>query len=574
MFSFPISRAAIAVGALFIFCGVTHAQEAAPISKVAALLPPAREVNGLQLQITDAGFGEVRGDGSFYFSYDVTAPTGKWDAETLNKSVDLISLFAPDGTPLLNTDHQGKRLYSSEVSPLWKNVSAEFEIRDPARPIAATGRALSHRKFQITELPPIPSNDGEETIIQLPIEFKTVRGSQLRLEKLTRKKFGLGSKLVAYWKFLPPTDAPEVKANFENVRANYLGAGGKNIGEETTSSIDADRNGEIEIELLNVPNEARSVAYTFELIESTRRWRANDASQRVSFEIPVAALWKMAPLSVHQPAVTAVKARNESFEASWEMRDSEPEGKPQVRLWLRDLAPAPDGQIWTFKAKDATLLQKDGQPRDLFGSTWGWHSVFHTDNSLTDASETSSSFSLRRPENLTDKADVTVTAQRARTILSAHVLPLVPLPKRNDMIEFGPKEIFDGVWYLRRIIWIDDESLKDDLRFSGGAALMLTFDLAPGAYLAQDDMQLKRQIFYDEKGVIDNSSSTFDEGDPAEKGHEKDRITMILSPPDESSRKFGGNFQLFQRVWSGPEKNLVLRDVSLRSTDKKSQDEN
>ncbi len=573
---FPLSRAAIAIGASLIFCSVAVAQQEKPAPKIAALLPPARTSKGLQLQITDAGFGSIKGDGSFYFSYDVTAPDKNLDAEQLDDAVALISLFAPDGTPLMNTDYQGKRTYSSEVSPAWKSVRAEFEVRDSARPNAATGRALSQHKFQVMELPTLPPAKNEETTAQLPVEFKTERGSQLRLEKLTRKKSGSGtdSALVAHWKFMPPPDAPEVEASFENGRAIYIDAGGKSIGEPTTFSIAANKNGEIGIELSNLPNEARGVAYTFELRESARRWRASDASERVSFEIPVAALWKIAPLPLQVPRVAVVKNRNESFEASWEMRDSERDDNPQVRLWLRvpNWAPALDGEVWTIKG--ATLREKDGQSRNLFGSTQDWHSVFHTDNSLMNASESSVGFSLYNPESLAETDDVTVTAQRARTILKTHVLPLVPLPKRNDTIEFGPKEIFDGVWYLRRITWIDDGRLKDNLEFSDGAGLLLTFDMAPDSYLAEDDMQLNRQIFYDEKGTFDVSRSTFNEGDPNEKGHDEDRITMILSPPAIGSKSFGGNFQVFQRVWSGPTKTLVLPDVPLLSAVQESQDKN
>ena len=541
--------------------------------QIAALLPPARTVGGLQLQITDARFGTVAGEGRFTIACKVTAPDAKLSDEKLNSLVTLNSLFAPDGTPLMSTAYDGKRIYSSEVSPLWKSVRAEFEVRDLSSPDAVTGREVTHREFKVDTLPALPAEDDEETAIESKIKLVTARGSQLQLVNLTRKKRGDRSVLVAHWKFTPPADAPDAEADIENATAIFLGADGERmnnfglVGGISAYVFQGRGVGEIDVQWLNVPNDVQSINCSLDVIESARQWRADDAFSLVSFDVPVAALWKIAPLAPSAPAVSAVKARDADVEASWEMHGPDYADQPQVRLWLRDLAPDKSGEKWTLKG--ATVPENDGQTRDLFGATQGWNSLFHTDNSLASADETSVAFSMYRPENLGATADFTLTVQRARTILSAHILPLVPLPKRNDVVEFGPQEVFDGLWHLRRIAWIDDERLAGDLRFSGGAALLLTFDIGPNSYLGQDDMQLKRDVFYDEKGAIRNSSSTFMEGDPAEPGHEKDRITMILSPPDASSRKFGGNFQIFQRVWSGPTKTLVLPDVPLRSPDEK-----
>ena len=576
MLSFSTARAAFALAALLMSGAVAVAQDA-PRPQIAALLPRARESNGLQLRITDAGFAVVGGLGSFYFSPEITAPKRDLSAQQLDDAVHLISLFAPDGTPLRLTDVRGQRKYSSEVSPLLKSVRAEFEVRDLALPaVAATGRETTHYEPENIALPAMPTApDQITTSAPDAIKFVTPRGTRLELVKLTREKQGERSEVAALWKWTAPQNTPGMSAEIESMNVAYFGVQNGSVralGENYVFPEQRVKEGEIEFQINNVPTNAQAINLAFDFTESARQWRQAAATQRVSFEMPVAALWEIAPLAPQIPDVAVAKARNADFEARWEMRQTAYDGGAQARLWLRDLAPAPDGSLWTIQG--ATLPQLDGQERNLLVSTQGWGSVFHTDNSLAGAGESSVAFPLYRPETLPESADLTVTAQRARTLLSAHVLPLVPIPKRNESIEFGPQEVFDGVWHLRRIAWVDDEKLKDNWYYSDGAGLILTFDLAPGAYLAEDSMELQNEIFTDEKGVLGNSSSAFIDGDISETGREKDRVTLILSPPDASSSKFGGNFQVFQRTWSGPKQTLVVPAVPLVSPVKNAREEN
>ena len=283
--------------------------------------------------------------GAFYFSYQATSPDEKLDAEQLKAAVTLTSLFAPDGTPLSNTGYDGKRTYSREVSPAWKSVRAEFEVRDLALPDAATGREVTRREFKVTELPALPAKDDEETVIESKIEFTTARGSKLQLMNLTRKKRGDRSIFVAHWKFTPPADAPDAEVDIENARASSLNADGEFMRQGQTIGdfayiFQGSGVGEIDVQSLGVPNDVQTINYSLDFAESARQWRAADAFERVSFDIPVAALWKIAPLAQRAPAVAAVKARNADFEASWEMGELDAADDAQARLWLRDLAPA------------------------------------------------------------------------------------------------------------------------------------------------------------------------------------------------------------------------------------------
>ena len=299
------------------------------------------------------------------------------------------------------------------------------------------------------------------------------------------------------------------RPEIEKAKATFLDADGEPIregqaiGGNSAYIFRGNGVGEIDVQLLNAPNDAQTINYSLDFTESARQWRfAADAFRsafRLIFPSPRCGKSRRS-LNARPPWLLSRRATPNSRRV----------GKCSNRITPMIHKCGYGYAIWrprktakSGRSKARPCPKTDGQTRNLFQSTQGWSSVFHSDNSLAGTDETALGFSLYRPENLGETADITLTAQRALTLLKTHVLPLVPLPKRNDVVEFEPKQVFDGVWHLRRIVWIDDEQLKGDLRFSGGAALLLTFDMAPGAYLDQDDMQLERDVFYDEKGTVE-----------------------------------------------------------------------
>ena len=463
MFSFPL-RAALILCALLMPGGVAGAQDA-PNPQIAALLPPARAVNGLQLRITDAGFGSVEGEGGFNFSYEVTAPNADWSAEKLASLVDLTGLFAPDGTPLSYSAYQKPLRFYFEVRPQWKSVRAEFEVTNPALPtVAATGRETTHYEPENIALPAMPTApDQITTSAPDAIKFVTPRGTRLELVKLTREKQGERSRVAALWKWTAPQNTPGMSAEIEGANVAYFGVQNGSVralGENYEFTEPRKKAGEIEFHFNNVPAEAQTLDFAFDFTESARQWRLAAATQRVSFEIPVAALWKIAPLEPRVPLVAPVVARNDEFEATWETREHKDKDYDNddlhARLWVRDLTPQPDDAVWTFKA---ARLEAGANSRELQLYTEDRDSVFHLDNSPVKPAESGISLPLRNPQNLPARADITVTAQRARTILTAHVLKDVPLPPPDGMLEFKRGEFFDGVWHLRRVLWLQGQEV-------------------------------------------------------------------------------------------------------------------
>ena len=550
--------------------GAVAGAQDAPNPHIAALLPPAREINGLNVRITAAGFGSIEGEGGFNFSYEVTAPNADLSAEKLDSLVSLTGLFAPNGTPLTHSAYQKPQRFYFEVTPQWKNVRAEFEVRNPALPeSAATGRETTHYEPENIALPAMPITPDQITMSAPDaIKFVTPRGTRLELVKLTREKQGEGSKVAALWKWIAPQNTPGMSAEIESMNVAYFGVQNGSVralGENYVFPEQRKKEGEIEFDINNVPAEAQALNFAFDFAESARQWRQAATTQRVSFEIPVAALWQIAPLKPRVPLVSPVVARNDEFEATWETREHKEDYNDDLhaRLWVRDLAPQLDSAVWTFKA---ARLEAGANSRDLQLYTENSDSVFHLDNSLVKPAESGVSLPLRNPQNLPARADVTVTAQRARTILTAHVLKDVPLPPPDGMIEFKRGEFFDGVWHLRRVLWLQGQKLRDELQTSE-PSLFLTFELDPSAYLEDDNMEIQNEVFYDEKGEVDYDSFAFFKGDfyDPDGKHHKDRVMLILNLPAPGTKRLSGNFQVRQRVWSGLEKTLVLRDVPLRA---------
>lgn len=532
-----------------------------------ALLPPARDLHGLQLQITRAGFGspasvfgaKTNPENGFYFSYSVLQAGKKEDVDSL---VSLNGLFAPDGAPIRYTGEHDATLFYPDVSPSWKSVRAELEVRNILSPPEDTGTSQRHHEVPNVAL---PAGSVSKTTGAPNLEFVTARGTKVRLEHLTRGQAPDDKDrlfVTSLWKIERPQDAPEAEVKMKNARIRY-GQGDFEFGGDAGAKGD-----DIELQSLNVPSDTKTVSFSFDLVESARRWRKTSAFERVSFEIPVAAVWKIAPLAPQVPFAPSVTARTPDFEARWDAgydfhwRYPEEDAMLKSRLWMRDLHPDPKSGAWAPKTVEITA---DKEPFNLF---YAWaessNGVFHADGSLKTKSETGYELTFSTRNHAYSHADLVVKAQRARTFITTHVLKDVPLPPKNNSIEFKPDKFFDGTWRLRRVTWLDDPHSKERIELSGGAALLLTFERDPKTYFLEDGMMLRgSDVFYDEKGVVSPTSSTFQNGDYIQEGHDKEHITMILSPPEPGTTRFSGNFQVQQQVWDGPVETLILRGVPI-----------
>lgn len=572
----------------------------APTNKP-ALLPRGREFGGLQLQITDAGFGapaevshaaELRDDRTtgFYFSYLARVQNAALGERLSDETVRLSGLFAPDGAPLrasaswlpkdVTRNDKGEtvggngekivahtRLYA-DVLPTWKSVRAEFEVRNLLAPPSDAGDDHSVRRFEAISLPPA----GEKITEAAPkLEFVSERGTKIKLIKIERES-RKGNPEKGHVRFLWHVDAPANATNYAVEMANGRvvydvpdKAEGAYSNKKYTDSTD------IEIEALNAPLEAKSATLSFDLVEAARGWRKKSAFSLVSFEIPVAEIWKAAPLPIQTPIVAPVSAKNADFEAIWESLGDMSASWLQnhSRLWMRDLTPEAALGAWTPKSVE---IQNGGKTETLSD----WYSirdgVFHADNAIRRAGEVGYSLrygALGRSENppaaLT--ADLTIKAQRARTFLHSHSLRNVPLPAINTMREFGPNEFDDGVWKLRRVIWAESEEFKK-LLGNSESWLILTFERDPETAFEADNMMLTESVFYDEKGVFDPGTTTFADGDFIDKNSEKTRISLLISPPASEATHFSANFQVQQQVWSGPVQTLIVPAVPLVAASK------
>lgn len=545
---------------------------------IAVLLPPARSVFGLQLQITGAEFRAPDADtaaraganhqGGFSFSYRVAASDARANAaQTAEKYVQFEGLFAPDGTALGISSQEGNRLDSTEVMPFWKSVRAEFEVRNPQLPESATGRFSTH--YQVKDLPVPAPDDGETTAKPPPVDLATAQGTHLRLVRLTRSAnaFNGGRSFIlnASWKPEPPADAPEAMVAMQNVRPRFFDENGREIETKFTPSDFLQtpdyQSGEVMIQA-ELPAAAKTVTYEFDVVESARAWRKPGAFERVSLVIPVAALWQIAPLQPRVPPLKPVVARNRDFEVSWEnMRENliiPYYYQLHSLLWLRDLAPPNGAEKW--RVKDATLRQSEGEFLSLFNAQDFDVPVFHTDNTLQRAGETAIGLRLERNPGrpLPASADITVTAQRARDIAVAHILKDVPLPAPDGTLEFAPDQFYDGTWNLRRVFW-----QRKPVRAPGGyiePSLILLFDRDPRVNIGDD---LDARLSYDGE-ELRASDSALNGGDFAEEGHDEDRCWVILELPPPGAKRFSANLIVRQRVWSGEPETLVLPDVPLR----------
>ena len=573
MFSFSLARAAVAVGASLIFCSVANAQQTLPAPEVAALLPRAREVNGLQLQITDAGWSSAEdldisysnaATSGFFFSYQVTG--AKENLKPIAGSylpVAFNGLFAPDGAPIGMPSAVNQTIFFTGVQPQWDHVRAEFEVRNPLASDEETGSITTRKEFDLIDLPAL----GQTKKPNEPIEFTTPNGTRLQLIEITRS--AEDDSVSARWNMTLAQNS-DIKAQLF-CRGAFYPSGTETKRGIGSSTGPGERDGDYIVQT-NVRAERESLGYIFDIIETSRAWRKAGAVELVSLDIPVNAIWKRAPLALRVPALSVATARDDDFEATWEnIAWSEYNGLFS-QVWLRDLTLLADGEHWTLKDVE---VGDAGTPTQLWYSPQDRRNVFHTDNKPSVADESNTAFQMPLRLNLPERGDVKLNVQRARTLLTTHVLRDVPLPARDGILEFERGQFFDGNWHLRRVLLLEDEALRARLQYKE-PAMILTFDVDAANYDAQSEIhQWGTRNFYDEKGALQFSDPTnFVKGDLMEAGHEKDRVMMILPLPAVGSKSFGGNFQTLQRVWGGPEKTLVLPDVSLHPVVKNSQGEN
>jgi hypothetical protein len=563
---------------LLLFTAVSRAF-AAP-EPDAVPLPRGIEYGGIVLQIDGAGFGSPAdvipdesqrlNDGpSFYFSYRAHKTT---TAGELGEAVRPTALIAPDGGPLrlssaapgisTNTpktvgggqamESMGHTLFYANVSPDWKSVRAEFEVRNLLAPPGDAGAEVSHHELKDIEL---PTGSDKMTTSTPGIEVVTPRGTKFTLDKIERE----GEVLRFLGHATPLETATDYEVDFEKPHTSYDGAA---IASNNYLSDDS-RYVNLNIRDMKVPTTAKTVTLSFDVKESARSWRKTTAFSLLSFEIPVAQLWKAAPLAVRPPAIPFVTAKNDDFEARWE---SLIVGKGEwdynrSRLWLCNIKPDAALGEWTPKSVD---FEHEGKPVSLF--SWGMEpsGIFHNDGSLRREGETGHSLQLVgfALKSVPSNVDLTIKAQRARTVLTGHALKNVPLPAIDSMREYGPDEFNDGTWKLRRTIWLEGEEFRKQLGYSE-KLLILTFERNPVTHFEDDSMMPVEDIFYDEKGERSVTSMMFDPGDPMMKGAEKSRVSLYLSLPPHGTKQLSLNMRVMQRVWSGPVQTLVLPGVPI-----------
>ncbi len=573
----PFARVAVALSASLIFCGLANAQEVALSPAIAVLLPPAREINGTKLQITGAGFtSQSYFPSGFYLSWNAEPST----EDLGNPPVSLLGLFSPDGAPLSAAISEGSSMIFPEVRPEWKSVRAEFNVRNFAFSESATGNRRTHYR---TAALPIPAL-GKDISTHVPKnEFIAPNGSRLRLVRMVRQRTGETSDLMTVWKVTPPAQTPELLLYTRNLQAQYRTSAGENkdfvhgFGGFYNLNIIGERplaDDEISILSSNVPNNTKTVAYDFDIIEYARRWREIGAFERVSFEIPVATLWQAAPLLKKEPRVAPISARNSDFEATWESRGFKFGDILRAQVWLRDVIPSADGQKWTLQK--ASWRRKNGVLEELENQ---WQStLFHADNQRAEATEKVEILelksvlyeSLNHDEVLVHEAppttDITLTARRAWTLETAHVLKNMPLPAPDGTLRFARGQFFDGTWDLRQVTWVQSAALRKS-RGLETPKLVLTFDRDTKFPVRRDDtdFEIGNAVFYDAKGAIEQGELYFVMGDIAEKGHDEDRVQMIIEAPPPSISSLSARFRVRQRTWSGLSKALILPDVPVRA---------
>ncbi len=123
--------------------------------QIRALLPRARDVTGVGVQIVNAGFGSERelygGDSGsypqFFVDYRVTAPDPKTTGGIGHPWAVLKQLRAPDGGLMLIDDSEpvGENLRASSafVNPAWKSVTAIFDTIVPGAPADISGKSIT-----------------------------------------------------------------------------------------------------------------------------------------------------------------------------------------------------------------------------------------------------------------------------------------------------------------------------------------------------------------------------------------------------------------------------------------------
>lgn len=549
-------------------CGA-KAQDEPRARETRAALLPVRAVNGSKISI-DAGFGaftlghrnpyDLSLSSGFQFSARISDSTRRLyrDGEIGASESQFVGLFEADGAPITNF---------SQVSPLWENVRADFMVRNPDVPDAAVGESVTPYQFQNIALPAVGQTKTEFDPV---IGFVSPHGVKVTLTQLTRPREG-DVRLSAQWKVERPPGASDANVDFGMMRIGLRdGAGADkaaNFGREGIYLFgDA-----FTFKMSEIPDGAIAVNFAFNWWEEDKNWRQPGAFDRVAVDVPVAALWKLHPLQTRPAPWKTTVARTDDFEASWESIAS---GVPDAFtypgvLWLRDPAPAADGTQW--RLFDATIRNSKGEAQSLFNpwkSELQYNPIFHSDNRMVARGEEGSVAEISDQEAVPQRADVTLTIQRADTLRLTHVLKDVPLPAPGQSLEFERGQFFDGVWNLRRVLYIPFKVISDQQ--VQPSRISLTFERPEDTSLPKVFTQIWGKFsLFDQKGeIVGLPLVRFSEGDLdgelKPKTPIENPITMEIVGAGHNMTKWSANFRTAQRLWFGEQKTLVLPDVWLR----------